>query len=313
MTQVTNGVSVNGSKASVIPSEIEGISIDEFVQKLTQLTQKQKRFLSLVVTGKTNEEIAIELGLSRSSPQPMLSNLFSKFGFSSERTTEERKELLRKLIRRALEQNSASVSNASQPNVQHSPLQPEVDVEAVAEKLLHESARMKQLAKYVAEGKKPAEIAQEWDISNHSVSVYLSKLSRRLGLPKEIKREARRQILASVYACYLQGTEKDSTHDEIEIPAREKDCGISGGLDSSRDKQKANGHDHGSAMHYGPGVPVILPDPSTILDVKVVLGGRPDVHIQENRPIGFRPEMLVLYPTPDPSTTHSYLVLVKRT
>jgi hypothetical protein len=67
---------------------------------------------------------------------------------------------------------------------------------------------------------------------------------------------------------------------------------------------------------YGPGVSIVLDDPNSIVDMEVVAAehesGIVASHIVRCKRSGLRPEIVVVYPTADPTLTMSHIIFVKR-
>lgn len=330
-----------------------GVDVDRLAKRLADLSPRQKELVSCIVAGMDNEQCARKLGVAGTSPQAMLSALFMKLGLGRQIPTAARrlyvraagfhiignKEKATDAVRDAealLEQVRATevevqlhAPSTSAPT--HSEARTialsAVDIGQVAFKLSKLSRRVKEVADCIARGLDNNAIAQEMGLSINSVVPYISNLYGQLGLGKALGLIERRSIVAEAQQLLMSGNlsapaeDRAKTAEEVLEPTRPLAARAVNGNGTSPSPPTshppaASGNGHTLMPHYGPGVPIVLADPATILDVEVVSGehmsGVFASHILRGKREGFRPETLVVYPTSDPTVTLGHLIFVKR-
>lgn len=229
----------------------------------------------------------------------------------------------------------------------------DADMEQVVIKISRLTGRTREMMQCIA---KDLDAATELRIAESSAGMYKNKLYSSLGLPSSLGSKERKRIVKEAYHRLLrQGrptqTPGPALKPDPEQPAKEpvvpeKPAIIESIKNVVQEPQQPveepaaeplktesyhepvelvraapartpalNGH-AAPISSYGPGVPIVLVDPDTILDVEVVSGrhetGLIASHIVRCKRAGFRPEIVVVYPTNDPNVTQSHLVFVKR-
>jgi len=197
-----------------------------------------------------------------------------------------------------------------------------VEISAIVAKLDRLSPRKKEVVNCVAADMSNDEIARELELSPSSVVTMMSTIYAELGVPRNVSPSTRRQYVKAA-VLRLRGSVEES--DAVLKEIQERPAAKGNGVHPVRKERVAphaphvgaNGKNHAdSAPHYGSGVPVMLSDPTTIVDIEVVSAehesGVLASHIVRCRRAGLLPEVVVVFPTSDANVSHSHLIFVKR-
>lgn len=223
----------------------------------------------------------------------------------------------------------------------------EEELERIIVALSNLGPQLQKIAECMYRDVEASATARELSISESSVPAYISNMYSKLRLPLSLGVKQRRNIFKLAYSQYKAGEvpmlEKVATPIRGPLaPSVNRSTPLNGHVEPAplvpvsemvakvpeeklsdqvfesprpEPKELAPAADQ-AVPHYGPGVPIILSDPATILDVSVVSDrhhdGAFDKSVAEGRHKGFNPEILVVYPTTDPKVTHAQLILVKR-
>lgn len=302
------------------PFNGNGHDIDHLARSISELSPRVKQVAAHLAEGLDIPAIAKAMNISEASVQPYASNVYSKLGLHFSLGTAKRLGLLKLAYARFVSgeyETTASetpAETAAQPAATAAVTEFKgVNIAVVAQKLQKLTPRLKELALCLIRDKDPI---KEMQLAATTLNSYKGSLFSQLGLTgRGLTRKERLKVLG--YA-----------HEKASAPAATHHLPLSGSTEAKvfepepvvPDPQPLPANEEPAPAEavpvYGQGVPIILSDPETIVDITVVSGrhreGAFDREVSHGRQSGFHPEVLVVYPTANPTVSLAQLILIKR-
>lgn len=334
------GVEVGTSTTVVGSSEREvsawvGVGEYDFnhlASLIAGLSPRVKQVAGHLADGLNVSAIAKAMSISEASVQPYASNVYSKLGLHHSLGAEKRQGLLKLAYARFLS-GDYEVAVVEKPAEAKPPPASDdvfpmefqgVNITVVAQKLKKLTPRLQELALCLIRAKDPL---KELEVAPSTLSAYKGSLYSQLGLTgRGLTKKERLKVLELAYeeafrtTSYAPPAKVEVTPPSVleeEVPSESQVVAPAPGpVAGVLPRKEEDSLPPEAASQYGQGVPIILSDPETIVDVSVISGrhreGAFDKEVQQKRQSGFHPEVLVVYPTANPAVNFVQLILIKR-
>lgn len=341
----TGGAAPTASTETKQPGEVNGHDhdLDNLARLIAGLSPRVKEVAGYLAEGRDLTDIAKVMGISESSVQPYVSNVYSKLGLHFSLGSAKRQGVLKlahaRFVSGSYEMSVPEESVEVKPSPASQAVVPAefkgVNVGVIAQKLSKLTPRLLELAICLIRNKDPI---KELHVAPSTLNSYKNSLFSQLGLTKRgLTRKERLKVLEFAHgkafpAASSIATTKGTHSNGHALPFREnpeslripeqpaprpssEEISESAPVPSRTVEADEDISDE-TVQRYGQGVPIILSDPETIIDVAVISGqhreGIFDNEVNKKRQSGFHPEVLVVYPTANPTVSLAQLVLIKR-